>query len=114
MKTDYMTSADALPPHLVYPRFLLRMELKLITKVVYAVLLDAAARSQAEGWVDKHGRIYAVLPVADIAQAIDRAQPTVRSAINELENAGLVERRLTSHMTPDHIYVKLPSDEGAK
>ena len=111
MNTDYMTSAAALPPHLVYPRFLLGMELKLITKVVYAVLLDAAAHSQT---VDKHGRLYVVLPVADIAQAIDRTQATVRNAINELESAGLVERRLTSHMTPDHIYVKLPISEDSK
>ena len=74
MKTDYMTSAAALPPHLAYPHFLLGMDLKLITKVVYAVLLDAVTRSHT---MDKHGR-------------------------------------LTSHITPDHIYVKLPSGEGMK
>ena len=27
MKTDYITSTPALPPHLVYPRFLLGMEI---------------------------------------------------------------------------------------
>ena len=111
MNTDYMTSTATLPPYLAYPRFLLGMELKLITKVVYAVLLDAAAHSQT---VDKHGRLYVVLPVADIAQAIDRTQATVRNAINELEGEGLVERMPTSYKAPARIYVKLPSGEDMK
>ena len=51
---------------------------------------------------------------ADIAQTIDRTPVTVRNAINALEKMGLVERRLTSHKTPDHIYVKLPSGEDGK
>ena len=114
MNTDYMTSSTELPPHITYPRFLLGMDLKLITKVVYAVLLDEATRSQDKGWVDKHGRLYTALPVADIAQVIDRTQPTVRKAITELEGVGLVERRLTSYKTPDHIYVKLPGGEEGK
>ena len=111
MKTDYMTSAATPPPHLAYPHFLLGMDLKLITKVVYAVLLDAATRSKT---VDKHGRRYVTIPTVDVAQMIDRTPATVRNAITELEGAGLVERRLTSHTTPDHIYVKLPGAEGTK
>ena len=40
MKTDYITSNPTLPPHMVYPRFLLGMDLRLITKEVYCILLD--------------------------------------------------------------------------
>ena len=111
MKTDYMTSAAPLPSHLAYPHFLLGMDLKLITKVVYTVLLDAITRSHT---VDKHGRLYVAIPAADVARMIDRTPATIRNAITELEGAGLVERRLTSHTTPDHIYVKLPGAEGTK
>ena len=111
MKADYMTSTTKLPPHLAYPHFLLGLDLKLITKVVYAVLLDAATRSQT---VDKYGRLYVAIPAAEVARMIDRTPVTVRNAITDLEGAGLVERRLTSHTTPDHIYVKLPSGEGMK
>ena len=114
MQTDYMINAATLPPHIPYPRFLLTMDMKLIDRVVYAVLLDEVSRSQDRGWVDKHGRLYVALPAADVAQMIDRTPATVRNAINALEEMGLVERRLTSHMTPDHIYVKLPNGEGAK
>ena len=114
MKTDYITRGFTLPPYLAYPRFLLTTDMKLIDKVVYAALLDEATRSQDRGWVDKHGRLYVALPAADIAQTIDRTPVTVRNAINALEEMGLVERRLTSHKTPDHVYVKLPNDESGK
>ena len=114
MNADYMTNGTTLPPHIPYPRFLLTMDMKLIDRVVYAILLDEATRAQEKGWVDKHGRLYVALPTADIAQTIDRTAPTVRNAINALEELWLVERRLTSHSTPDHIYVKLPSREGMK
>ena len=32
MKTDYITASSTLPPYLAYPRFLLGMDLRLITK----------------------------------------------------------------------------------
>ena len=41
MQTDYITSDVELPPHIPYPRFLLTMNMKPITKVVYVILLDA-------------------------------------------------------------------------
>ena len=111
MQTDYITSGAKLPPHIPYPRFLLIVDMKLITKVVYAVVLDAVMRSQTG---DKHGRLYTGLSAKDIAGAIDRTPATVRNALNELEGAGLVERIPTSYKAPDHIYVKLPSGEGTK
>ena len=114
MKTDYITSGSALPPCLAYPRFLLTTDMKLIDRVVYAVLLDEATRSQDKGWVDKHGRLYVAHPADYIARMIDRTPVTVRNAINALEEMGLVELWLTSHKTPDHIYVKLPSGEDGK
>ena len=111
MQTDYITSGAKLPPHIPYPRFLLTVDMKLITKVVYTVVLDAAMRSQA---VDKRGRCYAALSVNDIAGMIDRTPATVRNALNELEGIGLVERMPTSYKAPARIYVKLPSSEDVK
>ena len=114
MKTDYITSSSTLPTCLAYPRFLLTTDMKLIDRVVYAVLLDESTRSQDNGWVDKHGWLYVAHPADYIARMIDRTPVTVRNAINTLEKMGLVERRLTSHKTPNHIYVKLPSSEDGK
>ena len=114
MKTDYITSNSTLPPCLAYHRFLLTTDMKLVDRVVYAVLLDEATCSQDKGWVDKRGRLYVAHPADYIARMIDRTPVTVRNAINALEEMGLVERRLTSHKTPDHIYVKLPSGDDGK
>ena len=109
MKADYMTSAAALPPYLAYPRFLLTANIKPITKVVYAVLLDAAMSAQN---LDKQGRRYAAITVDDIAGIIDRTPATVGNALYELDGNGLVERMPTSYKAPARIYVKLPSGEG--
>jgi len=38
MKTDYITASTTLPPYLAYPRFLLGMDLRLITITVYPLL----------------------------------------------------------------------------
>ena len=111
MKADYITSATALPPYLAYPRFLLTMNMKPITKVVYAVLLDAAMCAQ--NW-DKQERRYAAISVDDIAGIIDRTPATVRHALNELDGTGLVERMPISYKAPARIYVKLPSSEDVK
>ena len=109
MQTDYMTSAAALPTYLAYPRFLLTANIKPITKVVYAALLDAAMSAQN---LDKQGRRYAAITVDDISAIIDRTPATVRNALNELDGTGLVERMPTSYKAPARIYVKLPSGEG--
>ena len=111
MKTDYITSGVKLPPYIPYPRFLLTANIKPITKVVYAVLLDAAMSAQN---LDKQGRRYAAISVDDIAGIIDRTPATVRNALNELDGTGLVERMPTSYKAPARIYVKLPSGEDMK
>ena len=54
--SDYMTIQTTLPPYLPYPRFLLDTALSQTAKVIYAVLLDRATLSQANGWVDHAGR----------------------------------------------------------
>ena len=80
MKTDYITSGSTLPPCLAYPRFLLTADMKLIDKVIYAVLLDETTRSQDKGWVDKHGRLYVAHSADYIARMIDRTPVTVRNS----------------------------------
>ena len=69
-----------------------------------------ATLSQANGWLDEGGRIYLVFPIEKIAAALDRSPMTVKNALSELENAGLIERRRSGFSKPNRIYVKLPSD----
>ena len=91
-----MRADTRLPPYLPYPRFLLQADLTQTAKLLYALLLDRATLSQANGWLD--------------AAALDRSSMTVKTALSELEDAGLIERRRSGFSKPNRIYVKLPSD----
>ena len=106
-----MTADTKMPPYLPYPRFLMEEDLALATKLVYAVLLDRAQLSQANGWADDNGQIYIVFPIVEIANAIDRSPMTVKNALNELETAGLIERRRCGNGMPNRIYVKQPDSQ---
>ena len=106
-----MTADTKMPPYLPYPRFLMEADLALATKLVYAVLLDRAQLSQANGWADDNGQIYIVFPIVEIANAIDRSPMTVKNALTELETVGLIERRRQGFSQPNRIYVKIPDGQ---
>ena len=71
-----MRADTRLPPYLPYPRFLLQADLNQTAKLLYALLLDRATLSQANGWLDESGRIYLVFPIEKIAAALDRSTMT--------------------------------------
>jgi len=103
-----MTAETRLPSYLPYPRFLLKTQLSMSAQLVYAVLLGRATLSQANNWSDDNDRLYLIFPIASLADAIRRSKTTVKRALNELEAAGLIERRHNGLSAPNHIYVKLP------
>ena len=105
-----MRADTRLPPYLPYPRFLLQADLTQTAKLLYALLLDRATLSQANGWLDEGGRIYLVFPIEKIAAALDRSTMTVKTALSELEDAGLIKRRRSGFSKPNRIYVKMPPD----
>lgn len=107
MKTDYITSSSPLPPYLVYPRFLLGLNIRLTAKEVYAIMLDMTLNSE-NVQTDKRGRRYLAFFNKTIAEIIDRTPSTVAQSLRELEDAGLVEKKLIALHVPYHVYVKLP------
>lgn len=110
MKANYITSDFALPSCIAFPRFLLGMNIRLISKEVYAILLDML-NDQRNARVDEQGRCYLSFTNNTIAQLIDRTPSTVGHSLIDLERAGLIERRLIGRNLPYHIYVKLPKGE---
>ena len=88
-----MRADTRLPPYLPYPRFLPQTALTQTAKLLYALLLDRATLSQSNGWLDEGGRIYLVFSIEKIAAALDRSPMIVKTALSELEDAGLIERR---------------------
>ena len=57
-----MTKDTKLPPYLPFPRFLLEADMAQAAKLVYAVLLDRATLSQANGWTDNEGEVIPGIP----------------------------------------------------
>lgn len=103
-----MTAETELPAYLPYPRFLLKMDISHTAKLLYALLLDRSTLSQKSGWQDSEGRIYIVYPIAEIAEMLDKGCTTIKGALNELDAAGLLERRRTGFSAANRLYVKVP------
>ena len=80
-------------------------------KVLYAVLLDRTNLSRANGWTDEDGNIFVVFPLNKLADWVDKGPSTVKNALNELETAGLIERRRCGNGIPNRIYVKQPDSQ---
>ncbi len=89
-KTDYITADTILPCFLPYPYFLLKMDLSHTARLLYGPLLDRSTLSQKNGWQDSEGRTYIVYPVSEITEALDKGSTTIKSALNELDTAGLL------------------------
>ncbi len=111
MKTDYITNSTTLPPSLACPRSLLAADVRFTAKEVYAILLDMTLNSEADVQTDSQGRRYLAFLNKTIAEIIDRTPSTVAQSLRELEDAGLVEKKLVARNAPYHVYVKLPAVE---
>ena len=107
-ETLYVRVDTTMPPFMPFPRFLLKMDISHIAKLLYMLLLDRTTLSQKNGWQDSEGRTFIVYPVAELADMLDKGSTTVKNALNELDAAGLLERRRAGFSAANHLYVKLP------
>lgn len=97
-----------MPRFLPYPYFLLKMDLSYTARLLYALLLDRSTLSQKNGWQDSEGRTYIVYPISEITETMDKGSTTIKSALNELDAAGLLERERRGFSAPNRLYVKVP------
>ena len=61
-------------------------------KLLYGLLLSRTQLSQRSGWADENGSVYVIYPIRQMADDLNRSERTVKNALNELENAGLLTR----------------------
>ena len=106
--TDYITADTILPRFLPYPYFLLKMDLSHTARLLYGLLLDRSTLSQKNGWQDSEGRTYIVYPVSEITETLDKGSTAIKSALNELDAAGLLVRERRGFSAPNRLYVKIP------
>lgn len=99
-----------LPVYLMYPRFLLELDMNDTAKMVYLLLYDRARLSMQNGWLDEDGRVYVYYTEEHLAEALHRTEATIRTAMNTLEHHGLILRKRQGAGRPNRIYVRIPKD----
>lgn len=102
-----------LPPFFMYPRFLLETDLSDTARLVYILLLDRARLSQTNPqWQDETGRVFVYYTITELGRGLGKTSVTVKTALRQLEEAGLILRRSQKQGTPSRIYVAFP--EGTR
>ena len=109
--TEFLTVDTSLPPYLIFPRFLLDMELNETTKLLYMILLDRARLSlRNEGWTDASGHVFLYFTIEAMANVLHKSQMTIKTSLAALESKGLILRKRQGAGHPNRIYVKFPKD----
>ena len=62
-------------------------------------------------WIDKYGNVYLIFPIEELSAQIGKCKFSVKTALKELDDVGLLVRRSGGFSKPNHLYVKIPSDE---
>ena len=107
--TAIMKKGQMLPTYMAYPCFLLEMELSETTKLVYVLLLNRCRLSDRTGkFTDPNGDLYIYYTIEEIAKDCHKCPMTVKNALKELENAGLLKRKRQGPGKASILYVKLP------
>lgn len=106
--TDYITNHTALPPYMMYPKFLLTQHISETAKLIYVLLLDRARLSATKHeYTDRNGRVYIYYPIEDMADDIHRSRTTVKNAFAALEGNKLIVRVHQGIGQASKIYVKV-------
>src|SRR5699024_5977693 len=77
------------------------------------MLLDRSKISRNNGWKNEKGYIYVIYPIMDLAQVLEKSHMTIKKALNELEDAGLLERQKQGFSKQNLLYVRILA-EGKK
>ena len=98
----------AMPVYLMYPRFLLELDMNDTARMVYLLLYDRARLSMQNSWLDEDGRVYVYYTEAHLAESLKRTVATIRTALNTLEHHGLILRKRQGAGRPNRVYVRIP------
>lgn len=108
MAYQYLSKSTRLTNYSVIPNDLFALGLSSTATVLYSKLLNRANLSIANGRVDEHGRIYILYRQEDLAHELGKSVSAVKINLNELVEAGLVEKRRADKGRANMIYVKVP------
>lgn len=104
----YFKKDTALPPFIPLPRFMIASEHSINAKLLYGLLLNRTMLSQKSGWVSEDGNVYVIYTIKQMADDLNRSERTAKTALNELENAGLIARVRQGWNRANRIFLHLP------
>lgn len=83
-------------------------EYSINAKLLYGLLLNSTTLSQKNGWVSEDGNVYVIYTIKQMADDLDRSERTVKTALRELENAGLITRIRQGWNQANRIFLQIP------
>ena len=83
-------------------------EYSINAKLLYGLLLNRTMLSQKSGWVSEDGNVYVIYTIKQMADDLDRSERTVKTALRELENAGLITRVRQGWNQANRIFLQIP------
>lgn len=108
MKYLYMNEQERQMQYYQFPKFLLELQLSQNARIIYMLLYDRARISRKNSWTDEYGRVYAVFPIEELSQKTGKYKSSVKNALKELDDAGLLIRKFGGFSKPRHMYVMIP------
>ena len=105
-KTDTEISS-----YIIFPRFLIPLDLSNDAKILYVLLLDRAGISKKKGYIEADGTIRLYFTVEDAKTKLRRSRQVTTRAFRELESCGLIVRRKQGLGRPAVITLNLPADK---
>ncbi len=111
MQYEYMKESEQMLQYFQFLKFLLKLPISQNAKFLYMILYDRARISRKNSWIDKCGNVYLIFPIEELSAQIGKCKSSVKTALKELDDMGLLVRRSGGFSKPNHLYVKIPSDE---
>ena len=110
-KGTFLKKDSKVVGYMIYPRFLMGLELNETAKLIYVLLLDRARLSIKQGgWADEEGNVYVYYDIKSLSGDSGKSTGTVKSALKELEKVDLILRAKQEVGKPRKIYVKTRSE----
>ena len=98
----------SMPPYLIMPWFLLKMELNDVQRLVYLLLLNRLRLSMRNPrFQDELGRPFVLYSISSLARDAKKSPTTIKGILKKLESLELIVRQHRGPGLPNRIYVKV-------
>ena len=110
----FLKKDTELPQFVPLPRFIIDYNCTINAKLSYGLLFHRAMLSRNNVWIDEDGKVYIIYTIEQLAKDMHRSERTVKTALKELDDAGLIVRVRQGYNKANRIFVMLPEEvQGA-